>query len=128
MLNPFSTQSTTPFVALCGVRKGYVQLSFTAETTQFNQADPQIYTAAHAWCQTLENLGAKRVYWIVLSEQVRQLHIHLYPRWQDDEAQGLALFEQRDQAQSMRWDEVSLSALHLWGQQQQIELLNQPHL
>jgi diadenosine tetraphosphate (Ap4A) HIT family hydrolase len=120
----FTLSSAQPFAALKGLRCGYVQLAMTTECEQYSELDPAIWPAAQAWAAELERLGAKRVYTVVLSEQLRHLHLHLYPRWADDEPKGLALFEARDQAPQAPWSAAVTTALNHWAQAHNVALLD----
>jgi diadenosine tetraphosphate (Ap4A) HIT family hydrolase len=104
-MNPFIHKTQLPLIALKGNRKGYLQLAPSEEITSFQQLSLQFFQAAQAWATHLEDLGAKRIYWITLSEVVPHLHIHLYPRWREDEPKGLALFEKRDEMPQPLWPE-----------------------
>ena len=82
-------------VAIKGMRKGYVQLATCDVIETYEQLPLALLEAAKAWAVILEKHGAKRVYWMTLSEVVTHLHIHLYPRWADDALKGIPLFEER---------------------------------
>lgn len=120
---PFQTPSNHPLVALRGTRGGYIQLAPAAPIQTYDGLPPSLFTAAQAWAHTLETLGAPRVYWITLSEVVRHLHIHLYPRWPDDTLRAIALFEARDQSPQPPWTPALEAALAHWAEQHDVALL-----
>jgi diadenosine tetraphosphate (Ap4A) HIT family hydrolase len=126
MANPFLTATNRPLVALCGLRGGYIQLATAREVTDYSALPPELFFAAQAWAAQLEELGARRVYWITLSEVVRHLHIHLYPRWSDDEPRGLALFEQREASPQPPWTANLRDALDAWSVAHAVHLLRPP--
>lgn len=123
MSNPFELETTKSFVAIKGVRAGYIQLACSKLTTKYSQLPEQLYTAAKEWAIILENLKAKRVYWITLSEQVKHLHIHLYPRWSDEEIKGLDLFEDRNNNEQPQWSDELNFQLKKWADEFDVELL-----
>lgn len=106
--------SGSGLMALCGLRKGYLQLAPAASITTYAELPDAMVLAAKDWAVRLEALGARRVYWITLSEVVRRLHIHLVPRWEDHEPRGLALFEQREQPPQPEWTATVRAALTDW--------------
>jgi hypothetical protein len=114
--NPFWAETDLPLIALKGLRAGYIQVSTLKPATQYQALEPCLFKAAHQWCCSLERLGAKRVYWTTLSEQVQQLHIHLYPRWTDDEERGLALFNIREYSPQPQWTAKLESELVYWAE------------
>jgi diadenosine tetraphosphate (Ap4A) HIT family hydrolase len=118
--NPFLIETTKPLVVICGERCGYVQLASSNGATDYASLPDSLFLAAKSWAAELEALGAKRVYWITLSEVVRQLHIHLYPRWTDDEPRGLPLFDQRDHSPQPIWDAEVKRALQAWAEAYQV--------
>lgn len=121
--NPFLQQSNpSRCIALRGLRNGYIQLAPSKELTLYNALDAQILIAAQHWCCALESLGAKRVYWLTLSEVLPHLHIHLYPRWSDSEIKGLALFEARHTPEQPAWTEATEAALIEWAAQHDVFL------
>jgi diadenosine tetraphosphate (Ap4A) HIT family hydrolase len=113
--NPFLTDTNSPLAAIQGLRGGYVQLAPTRLTTTYQDLPDTMLLAAKAWAVKLEALGAKRVYWITLSEMLPHLHIHLYPRWSDDELRGLPLFEQREHAGQPPWTDDLAQAFDTWA-------------
>jgi len=122
--HPFLSKATDqPLVALKGRRNGYIMLAPSRETEHYETLDDAALLAARAWATRLEQLGAPRAYWIVLSEVTRHLHIHLFPRWPEDSLSGVALFESRDTAPQPEWTEAVQNALHDWAQQFQVEIL-----
>ncbi|MDX1920447.1 MAG: hypothetical protein SFU25_06890 [Candidatus Caenarcaniphilales bacterium] len=70
--------SNHKFVAIKGLRCGYLQLATSEEIINYSKLPPSLFVVAHEWMQVLEKVGAKRVYSIILSEQVKHIHIHLY--------------------------------------------------
>lgn len=112
--NPFFISSQQSLVAIQGQRAGYIQLATSQEITEYSQLSVELFTAAKAWAATLEAHGAKRVYWLTLSEVVPHLHIHLYPRWTDDERKGLPLFEARNESPQPVWPSELKNALAEW--------------
>lgn len=122
-MNPFQTQTDKPFVALTGKRCGYVQLAPAEETVHYNDLPDELFMAGKAWAGALENLGAKRVYWITLSEAVPHLHMHLYPRWLENEEKGLPLFEARNEPPQPEWTDEAVHALHRWAAEWKIHII-----
>jgi diadenosine tetraphosphate (Ap4A) HIT family hydrolase len=114
MDNPFVINTDKPYVAVKGLRCGYVQLATSQVVTEYADMPDELLTVAKAWAIRLTNLGARRVYWVTLSEVVTHLHIHLYPRW-DDELKGLALFEARNNSLQPNWSPLVLTALDDWA-------------
>jgi diadenosine tetraphosphate (Ap4A) HIT family hydrolase len=123
MPNPFAVETEKPLVAIKGARCGYLQLSCTRESTHYDEMPDALLLAAKAWAAELERQGARRVYWITLSEVVRQLHIHLYPRWRNDEPKGLVLFGERETAAQPDWTEAVNEALERWAERHQVEII-----
>jgi len=121
--SPFLVETKKPLVAIRGERGGYVQLAPSREITNYADLPEGLFFAARAWAVELEKLGAKRVYWITLSEVVRHLHVHLYPRWSDDEARGIALFEQRESEPQPEWTDALRKACHAWAEDCQVHLI-----
>jgi hypothetical protein len=78
---------------------------------------------AKQWCTKLEKLGAKRVYWIIISEQVKQIHIHLYPRWSDEEIKGIDLFALRESDPQPAWNEDLNLLLSEWAEKNLVEII-----
>lgn len=113
--SPFCIETDQALVAIRGMRRGYIQLAQPQEVTSYQDLSDEWLKAARAWAATLEALGAKRVLWIMLSEMVPHLHLHVYPRWTDEEVRGIALFEQREQAPQPAWDAATESALASWA-------------
>ncbi|MDJ0625821.1 MAG: hypothetical protein QNJ31_05580 [Candidatus Caenarcaniphilales bacterium] len=107
--NPFITKTTKNLVAIKGKRKGYLQIACPRSTEKYSEVPDEVFLAAKKWASILEDCGAKRVYWITLSEKVKHIHIHLYPRWSDDEEKGVQLFENRNNENQPNWsDEINL--------------------
>ncbi len=121
---PFSSNTSRPLVTITGTRNGYIQLAPAQPITQYGQLPPALFTAAQAWAAILEEHGAKRVYWITLSEAVTHLHIHLYPRWSDTEAKGVPLFEDRNTAGQPPWTPPLDAALSEWAILHNVERLH----
>lgn len=105
------------FVAIKGIRKGYIQLATSDVLETYGELPLALFEAAKAWAETLELHGASRVYWITLSEVVTHLHIHLYPRWEEDLFKGVALFEERENLPQPAWGESLELALWEWAEQ-----------
>ncbi len=123
MESPFSTTTNDPLVALAGQRCGYIQLATSQLAMHYADLPDEIFTAAKDWAACLEKLGAQRVYWIMLAEQVTHLHLHLYPRWTSDEIKGLPLFEQRNMRPQPDWSDSVQRALADWAERHQVHLL-----
>jgi hypothetical protein len=122
--SPFINQTSRSLIALCGKRDGYIQLATSQFIENYHELPASLHLAGLDWAKTLEALGAKRVYWFILSEQVRHLHIHLYPRWSDEEAdRGITLFEKRDTFPQPEWSLSVTEALHDWGKQHDVYLM-----
>lgn len=113
--SPFQRITPTSLIAVRGPRNGYIQLASAELNTHYADMPSELLLAAKTWAAKLESLGAKRVYWIILSEQVQHLHIHLYPRWDDNETRGIALFEQRDSGPQPVWESHVQTALIDWA-------------
>jgi hypothetical protein len=121
--SPFVTKTELPFVAIKGLRNGYIQLASSTLQETYESLNPRLLLVAYHWCQELEALQTQRVYWLTLSEEVKHLHIHLYPRWFETEPKGLSLFEQRNQEPQPLWNEPTLKKLELWANQFNVHLL-----
>lgn len=123
IINPFLEAPTDKaIVAIKGRRSGYLQIAPSIETNTYESLPLNILIAARAWAVALESLGAKRVYWITLSEMVRHLHIHLYPRWMETEAKGIELFEGRETQPQPDWTEPVETALYRWAETYHAEI------
>jgi len=122
--NPFLIETEQSLVAIKGLRDGYIQLAPAVETTIYTHLPDSLFQAAKAWAVVLEAHGAKRVYWLTLSEVVTHLHIHLYPRWLQDEPKGLPLFEARDVQPHPLWSAELQAALHQWAQQYDVAIVS----
>ncbi|MEB3288237.1 MAG: hypothetical protein VKJ04_12155 [Vampirovibrionales bacterium] len=127
--SPFDVSCTEPFVALQGKRKGYIQLAPAKRITTYRQLPPRFFEAAQDWAACLEeSLASPRVYWITLSEEVPHLHVHLYPRWpqdedKQDEQRGLPLFEARESSPQPAWDALTKKALEEWAKRFDVYLV-----
>lgn len=121
--SPFLHTTDKPLAALRGRRNGYVQLATSQLVTAYSELPAELLMAARDWAVRLEALGAKRVYWITLSEAVRHLHIHLYPRWDDEEARGIPLFEQRESEPQPPWSTDLQTALSDWAKVHAVEII-----
>jgi diadenosine tetraphosphate (Ap4A) HIT family hydrolase len=117
--NPFKTETTLPLVAIKGMRGGYIQLSPSSPVEHYNAMPLSCLEAALAWATVLESTnGIERCYWITLSEAVKQLHIHLYPRYQSDALPvGIPLFEERNNASQPEWTPELNALLAKWSAQ-----------
>lgn len=122
-MNPFAVETDHPLVAICGLRNGYIQLSCREDATHYEALPEAVLMAAKAWAARLESMGAERVYWITLSEVVRQLHIHLYPRWPEDSEKGLDLFARREAQPQPVWTPETTQKLQAWSQEFQVYLI-----
>jgi hypothetical protein len=122
--SPFVNPAPHPLVALCGKRGGYLQVATSTFIDRYQELPTSLNLAALEWAKTLEMMGAKRVYWFILSEQVRHLHIHLYPRWSDDEAlRGIQLFENRESLPQPDWSPSLHDALTDWANRHDVYLM-----
>lgn len=121
--NPFTAIETDkPYVALLGKRNGYVTLATRHEILEYAQLPDEMLLAAKAWAAALERLGSPRTYWITLSEATPHLHIHLYPRWPEDSACGVTLFESRESDPQPGWTDPVRAALDKWALDFKVEL------
>lgn len=122
--SPFLGHSTqSKFVVIKGRRCGYIQLASAEEIVNYSDLSPLLFLAAHEWMKALEKFGAKRVYFILLSEEVKHIHIHLYPRWEEQEAKGLDLFAQREQKNQPIWSQEINSLLDKWAEENNIFII-----
>jgi hypothetical protein len=119
--NPFyHPDRPEPFVALAGNRGGYLQVAANrADQTCLVNVPTVLPLIAMAWAQTLEHLGALRVYWFCLSEAQSHYHWHIYPRWLASEPQGWPLFAQREEEPDT-WTPSLKLALSQWAHQHNI--------
>lgn len=124
MSDPFKTNTDKAMVAIKGARCGYVQLAPAQDIQTYGELPTNVLAAAKDWACRLEMLGAKRVYWITLSEVVPRLHVHLYPRWTDEEPKGLVLFEAREKGLQPIWTEAVEQTLANWAAQQQVAVIS----
>jgi hypothetical protein len=117
--NPFATKTSLPLVAIKGVRGGYIQLSPSRSAEHYNAMPLSCLEAALAWATVLESTnGIARCYWITLSEAVKQLHIHLYPRYEEEvEFVGIPLFEARNTNPQPVWTPELNTLLAKWSAQ-----------
>ncbi len=121
--NPFLViPGNRPLVALKGARNGYIMLAPAAEITQYADLPSTLWFAAQAWAAILEQVGSPRMYTVILSEVTRHLHIHLFPRWPEDELRGTALFDGRDTQPQPPWTPALQAALTQWAQTHQVSL------
>ncbi len=128
MQNPFIqttrlTKISKPFAAIKGKRAGYIQLAESKEALHYEDLSDSLFLIAKQWCSKLEKLRAKRVYWIILSEQVKQIHIHLYPRWSDEEIKGIDLFALRESDPQPAWNEDLNLLLSEWAEKNLVEII-----
>ncbi|HEY9886392.1 MAG TPA: hypothetical protein V6C96_03930 [Vampirovibrionales bacterium] len=116
MKNPFQLDTKAPLVFIKGQRKGYLQIATSEIITKYKNLPDYLLLAAKDWVTSLEGLGAKKVYWISLSEVVEHLHIHLYPRWSDTESKGIQLFEERNNSdlKQPNWTTEEEKKLYEW--------------
>lgn len=128
--SPFVIATDKPLVAIVGSatgsRRGYIQLATAKVTTSYADLPDNLFLAAKSWASLCEQLGAERIYWLTFSEVVRHLHIHLYPRWPEDNLRGPALFEARQQPEQPPWLADDLKALDTWAAQWQVHLMDVP--
>lgn len=122
--NPFLIDTHLPLVAIQGQRAGYIQLASSKPSETYADLPETALIAAKDWAQKLETeFNSPRTYWITLSEAVRQLHIHLYPRWPEDTDKSLDLFNQRDTESQPKWTPDLIEALQSWAERHQVCLL-----
>jgi len=124
MQSPFVRSTEKKLVAIKGLRAGYLQIATPKEITHYAELPVELFDVARQWAAMLEEFGAKRIYWITLSEQVQHLHIHLYPRWNDEEAKGLDLFQQRDNLQQPPWSTELEEILRLWVEKFEVVMIS----
>jgi diadenosine tetraphosphate (Ap4A) HIT family hydrolase len=115
--NPFKIKTHLPLVAIIGNRGGYIQLSPSHQAEAYEQLPLACLQAALAWATILEAQPTiARCYWITLSEAVKQLHIHLYPRYNNEtQTVGMPLFEARNTQPQPPWLPELKIALHHWA-------------
>ncbi len=122
--NPFlKAPKGYAFACIKGARNGYIQLATTIEVHQYQNLPPEILMAAQDWASALECLGAKKVYWLTLAEVLPHLHIHLYPRWENDTQKGVALFEARETLPQPEWNETTRNTLNTWAKKHNVFIL-----
>jgi diadenosine tetraphosphate (Ap4A) HIT family hydrolase len=126
-IRPFAVETDKPLVALLGKRNGYVMLATNQGIEHYAQWPDSILLAAKAWAATLEGMGSPRAYWITLSEEVRHLHIHLFPRWEHDVLKGAALFDTRDAEVQPAWTQEVITALTTWADEFDVKIINPLH-
>ncbi len=112
--NPFRVETDCPLVAIRGARAGYLMVASRREVFRYQDIPQAVFEAARSWAETLEQLGACRVYWLVLSEVTPHYHIHVFPRWPQDGLKGIPLFEARDSAPQPYWTAPLEEALLRW--------------
>jgi diadenosine tetraphosphate (Ap4A) HIT family hydrolase len=121
MSNPFLVDGNElPFVALTRNRNGYIMIATNEEITNYTDMSLDLMAAAKSWSAILESHGAPRVYWIMLSEETKHLHMHLFPRWESDEKRGVALFESRNTTPQPEWTPALEEALAKWAEMWQV--------
>jgi hypothetical protein len=121
--NPFDEPDCPcPLIAVQGLRAGYLQLSQPQGVMRYQDLSEALFVAARDWSKRLENLGARRVYWLMLSDVVRQLHWHLYPQWPEDTQAGLVLFEARQTLPQPSWNLSLATALADWSRAHQVRI------
>ena len=115
--NPFNMKTALPLVAIIDNRGGYIQLSPSHSVESYNQLPLACLEAALAWATVLEAQPTiARCYWITLSEAIKQLHIHLYPRYTHEaETVGIPLFEARNTEPQPSWKADLKDALSQWA-------------
>ncbi|MBK8190734.1 MAG: hypothetical protein IPK79_09840 [Vampirovibrionales bacterium] len=123
-IDPFEHAADAPLVAIPGARNGYLQLAPSTRAICYADLPDVALLAAKDWAARLEALGAPRVYWLTLAEVVRRLHIHLYPRWSDDLARGIALFEARNTAPQPPWTPRTLAERAAWAERWQVAVID----
>lgn len=124
MLSPFTINTDQPLVSIVGQRAGYVQIASSQPCQTYAEFPDEVLLAAKEWARILESdFGSPRVYWITLSEAVRQLHIHLYPRWPEDTLMSLDLFNAREQYPQPEWSSDLQVALTQWSVTRDIHLI-----
>lgn len=122
--SPFCVDTDQPMVAIVGKRAGYIQLAPIKAVTSYSELPNYVLTVAKMWAAILEkDAGAQRVYWLTLAEEVRHLHIHLYPRWPEDTEKSLTLFEQRNEPNQPEWPAELTGQLHHWAALYHVELV-----
>lgn len=122
--SPFLGHSSEKkFVAIKGLRAGYIQLASSEEIINYSDLSPLLFLAALDWMKALEELGAKRVYSIILSEQVKHIHVHLYPRWDEQEEKGLDLFAKREQKDQPIWSQEMNFLLDKWAEDNNVFII-----
>jgi diadenosine tetraphosphate (Ap4A) HIT family hydrolase len=125
-INPFVINTSKPLVAIKGRRAGYIQLATSTYINTYAQLPVRLFEAAKLWAAIVETHGAKKIYWITLSEVVDHKHIHLYPRWHKDNLDGLDLFNNRinDEKTTINsWNSLLSDALLDWSNEYDVELI-----
>jgi len=118
MANIFTAvQTQEPFVALTRNRNGYIMIAAHEEKVSYADFSLDLMAAAKAWAAILEQHGAARVYWIMLSEETPHLHMHLFPRWESEGLKGIALFEARNTTPQPAWTPALEEALAAWAKE-----------
>lgn len=123
LATPFSIETDMALVALKGARNGYIQLAPRNYTTRFADLPPGLFEAARDWATCLQDLGAERVFWLMLAEVVDHQHLHLYPRWSADPLRGLDLFQARMNEPQPAWTPAVEEALKAWTARHQVEVI-----
>jgi diadenosine tetraphosphate (Ap4A) HIT family hydrolase len=122
-MDPFSVETDKPLVALKETRNGYITIATSQNVEHYAEWSSHILQAAHAWAMTLEKSGCPRAYWITLSEMVRHLHIHIFPRWPEDTLKGIMLFESRNTELQPTWTPQISTALEQWAKEFNVKII-----
>jgi hypothetical protein len=123
--NPFQIETSLPLVAIVGHRGGYIQLSPSTTVEEYATLPSSCLDAALAWASILEAQPTiARCYWITLSEAVKQVHIHLYPRYTHEVAGlGIPLFEARNTLPQPSWTKELQDALEQWAKNHAVAVI-----
>lgn len=123
--SPFRVETDKAVVAVRCARRGYLMIASRQEVFRYADIPEAVFAAARAWAETLEALGAARVYWLVLSEVTPHYHVHVFPRWNDEEPRGIPLFESRDTSPQPAWNLDTQAALEQWALKHQVEVVRE---
>jgi diadenosine tetraphosphate (Ap4A) HIT family hydrolase len=121
--SPFRVDTDKPVVGIPGKRQGYLMIASAREVFRYADIPDAVFSAARSWAVTVEELGAQRVYWIVLSEVTPHYHIHVFPRWPHDSGKGIPLFESRDSDPQPAWEEPASACLERWAREWDVHLI-----